>query len=374
MKDLNHIIWLVLILIFATAVRLKFFVGLNLNDDLTYVNTAHDIVTGRFRINTWIIAARHTMNYPIAFFFWILGVSDFSAALWPLLTSLGSVVIAYYIGKEIFDVKVGLLAAFLLSVFPVDVAYATTLVPDIPVAFFMGLSVLFFVLGEKKNNFIYYFSSGVSIGLAWIVKSMALVILPFFIIYFLLDKFGLGLKSHKRKVSSKEYKFAKYLGIIAIILLVVSLGYAIFVGKINLSSSVLKATNPPIVENGTELYERGIAKLYAFRTDKNIYWDVESNLYTNRGSRGHNKIKEDLEYSLYNDKVLHALREDIKLLTEVDEPYKSIDCSRGDFTLSYVSVEKDKIICLKTLEGNYVKLKIIEIDDDRVKMEYEIQG
>ena len=132
--------------------------------------------------------------------------------------------------------------------------------------------------------------------------------------------------------------------------------------------------NPPIVENGTELYEKGIAKLYAFRTDKDIYWDVESNLYTNKASRGYNKIKEDLEYSLHNDRVIHALREDIKLLAEIDEPYKSIDCSREDFALSYVSVEKDKIICLKTIESNYVKLKIIEANDDSVKMEYEMQG
>lgn len=373
LKVLNPIIWLILILIFATLIRLFFFVGLNLNDDLTYVNTAYDIITGKFRVNTWIIAARYVMNLPIAFFFLLLGVSDFSAALWPLLTSLGSVIITYFIGKEIFDVKVGLLAAFLLSVFPVDVAYATTIVPDIPVAFFMGLSVLFFVLGEKKNNFIYYFFSGVSIGLAWMVKSMALVILPFFAIYFLMDKLGFGLKSNKRKVSSKEYKFAKCLGIIAIILLILSSGYAIFSGKVNLSAlSIMKSANTFIVENGTELYGKGIAKLYAFRTDKNIYWDVESNLYTNKGSRGTNNIKEDLEYSLHNDKVLHSLRDDIKLLAEV-KPYKNINCSKNNFTLSYVQVEKGKMICLKTMEGNYIKLKIVEVNDDSVMMEYEVQ-
>jgi len=131
--------------------------------------------------------------------------------------------------------------------------------------------------------------------------------------------------------------------------------------------------NPPIVENGTELYEKGIAKLYAFRTDKDIYWDVESNLYTNKASRGYNKIKEDLEYSLHNDRVIHALREDIKLLAEVDEPYESVDCFNENYALSYVSIDIDYVFCLKTIEENYVKLKIIDFDDESVTITYQIQ-
>jgi len=374
LKNLNHEIWLVFILVFAFALRLNFFIGLNLNDDLTYVNTAHDIIRGKFNFNAWIFAVRHMMNFPIAFFFFILGISDFSAALWPLLTSIGSIVIAYYIGKKIFDVKVGLLSAFLLSIFPVDVAYATTIVPDIPVAFFMGLSVYLFLLGEKGKNTMYYFLSGTAIGLAWLVKSLALLILPFFVAYFILDKVGLGLKTTRRKVSPKEYKSVQCLAAVVIILFLLSLIYAFYTGRTTKpTSSLLEVINPPIVENGTELYEKGIAKLYAFRTDKDIYWDVESNLYTNKASRGYNKIKEDLEYSLHNDRVIHALREDIKLLAEVDEPYESVDCFNENYALSYVSIDIDYVFCLKTIEENYVKLKIIDFDDESVTITYQIQ-
>jgi 4-amino-4-deoxy-L-arabinose transferase-like glycosyltransferase len=205
LKKIKPEIWLILILILALSIRLYYFIGINLNDDLCYLDTGYKITQGDFRFDEWIISPRIMMNYPIAFFFYLLGVSDFTGALYILLCSIGSVIVAYYIGKILFGTGTGLASAFLMAIFPIEVIYATTIVPDIPVAFFMGLSVCLFLYGEKKDNRIYYFLGGTAIGLAWLVKSLAILIILFYIIYFILDKF-LDFKYLISKKKQKKYK------------------------------------------------------------------------------------------------------------------------------------------------------------------------
>ena len=205
-KSFNKIkpeIWLIFIIIFALIIRLHFFVGMNLNDDLCYLNSAYDITQGEFTLNEWIFSPRIMMHYPIAFFYAIFGISDFSGALYILLCSLGNVAVAYFIGKTLFNSKVGLMSAFLMSFFPIEVLFGTTIVPDPPVAFFMGLSVCLFLMGEKKNKIFFYILAGLAIGLAWLVKSLAILIILFYLSYFLFDKiFGFkylisGIKQEK---------------------------------------------------------------------------------------------------------------------------------------------------------------------------------
>jgi hypothetical protein len=180
--------WLIIIVIVALIIRLNFFLGMGLNDDLCYLDSAHQITEGEFIFHEWIVFPRIMMHYPIALFFSLFGVSGFSASLYILLCSLGSVIVAYYIGKTIFGTWTGLASAFLMSIFPIEVVHATTIVPDVPVAFFMGLSVCLFLIGEKKDKNIYYIFAGIAIGLAWLVKSISILIILFYLSYFLLDK------------------------------------------------------------------------------------------------------------------------------------------------------------------------------------------
>lgn len=188
LKKIKPEIWLIIIIILALTIRLNFFLGMNLNDDECYANRAYNIVKGKHVLDRWIFSPRIMMHYPIAFFYMILGVSDFSATLYILLCSLGSVAVSYFIGKTLFNPRAGLVSAFLMSFFPIEVIFATTLVPDPPVAFFMGLSVCLFLLGEKKDKKTFYFLGGLAIGLGWLVKSLAVLIILFYIVYFLFDK------------------------------------------------------------------------------------------------------------------------------------------------------------------------------------------
>jgi hypothetical protein len=69
-----------------------------------------------------------------------------------LAYSLGGIVVLFLIGRRLFGGRVGLYAALLLAAFPGDALFATQLMPDIAISFFMGLSVLFFLKGEAAAD------------------------------------------------------------------------------------------------------------------------------------------------------------------------------------------------------------------------------
>lgn len=88
-----------------------------------------------------------------------------------------------------WNVEIGLLSAFLASFSPVDVINATRLDTDIVLAFFMALSVLFFLRSVKNKNYrrFNYLSAGICIGFSYLVK-LFVVLLPFIFFIYLLYK------------------------------------------------------------------------------------------------------------------------------------------------------------------------------------------
>ncbi len=205
-------VWLILILFFALFIRMYFFVGFVNNDpqdDGIYISKAKELALGgEFSDFKWaadLVSREDTINpahqflfrwmmiFPVMASFMLFGFSDFSAVLFPLLCSLGSVVLIFYMGKNLFNEKAGLIAAFLLSFFPLNVIYSTRITPEIPLAFFMALSVFMFLLGEQRKGDrvflnlknLYFLLSGVFLGVGYLVKESAIILLPFFIAYVL---------------------------------------------------------------------------------------------------------------------------------------------------------------------------------------------
>ena len=198
-----------------------FFVGFVNNDpqdDGIYMSKARKLIqTGEFSNFKWaadLVSEEDTINPAHQFLFrWMMifsitasfilfGFSDFSAALFPLLCSLGSILLIFYMGKNLFNEKTGLIAAFLLSIFPLNVIYSTRITPEVPLAFFMALSVFMFLLGEQRKKDrgflnlknLYFLLSGVFLGIGYLTKESAIILASFFILYSL----------YKRKIR-KEY-------------------------------------------------------------------------------------------------------------------------------------------------------------------------
>jgi len=189
-KYRNHIL-LSLILVFALTLRLAFFTGIGSSDPLFYTEYADQVLKNKpnFSEN---IGLRIGLIYPVAILYNIFGINEFSSNIFPLLISLASIILIYKFGRLLFNERVGLLSAFLLSFFPLDVVHSTRLMADLPAGFFVALSIYFFLKSEKinkrVNSNIYCLFSGVALGISYLIKEISLLIILFFLIYVLYNK------------------------------------------------------------------------------------------------------------------------------------------------------------------------------------------
>ena len=211
---------LILILIFALILRIIFFTGLNWSDDPEYVSDAYRVTKGDFFLGAYLPGLRKMMIYPIALFFWLFGVSNLSATSYTLICSLSEIILIYYFGKTFFDVKTGILAAFFLSIFPLDIVYASWPMPDVPLAFFSALSIFLFLKSKSFDGKKFYkievkklilFFSGITVGVAYLIKESGLIPLLFIIPYILYETFK------KRKIDF-DYSFL-FIGFLLIFLI-----------------------------------------------------------------------------------------------------------------------------------------------------------
>ena len=179
--------WLLLVLLFSVALRLIFFTGSAASDELAYYSYANDVVNNKFELLPDHFSSRIGLIYGQAFLYKIFGVNEFTSNLLPLIASSLGIILIFYTGKLLFNEKIGLLSASLLSFYPLDAIYSTRLLPDLPAAFFMALSAFFFLkaerLNQKKNIFLLI--SGVALGVAYLIKELSLILILFFVLYVL---------------------------------------------------------------------------------------------------------------------------------------------------------------------------------------------
>jgi len=189
--NINNKTLLILIIAFGIALRLAFDIGVISSGDLGHITYSYKASTGNFRLSAedTQTASRIAFIYPVAFFYRIFGVNEFSAYAYSLILSIGSIILIYLLGKLFFGEKVGLISAFLLSFYPLNVNYSTRAYPDLAQAFFMGLAVYLFFLGEKKikisQQITLYFLAGIVVGLAALTKESGIIILLFFTVFIL---------------------------------------------------------------------------------------------------------------------------------------------------------------------------------------------
>jgi len=199
-KEFNTSVLFCLILLTAFAVRAYYFVGLvfgDPQDDGIYYNYAMDIYkNGLLYLEKYKdmpqdymanpvhqFYFRSMVIYPVALFFKCFGPSEHSASIWCFLCSMLSLIVAFYLGKLLYSETTGILAAFLLAIFPLNVISSTRIISDVPLAFFTSLAILFFCYADKEEKKIFYFLSGVSLGLGYLAKITEVVVLCIFLLF-----------------------------------------------------------------------------------------------------------------------------------------------------------------------------------------------
>jgi 4-amino-4-deoxy-L-arabinose transferase-like glycosyltransferase len=177
----------------AAALRLAFFNGLHFADDPDYAARAYSLLSGQgflypdnngFRIGTWMPAA---LGYAV------LGITHAGLVAYPFLVTLLGVVLAYALGRRLFDTRTGLTAAALYAFYPLDVELASRLLPDPLLAAFSLLAIYPLLSADlsildaghprlwKRWP---YVASGVALGWCTVVNMSAVSVGVFFVVYF----------------------------------------------------------------------------------------------------------------------------------------------------------------------------------------------
>ncbi len=111
----------------------------------------------------------------VAFSYLIFGVNEFATRLPIVLTALGSNLLVYLIGKELYGRNVALVSAAVMAFsfqFVINSRYAS---PEVPLTFFFTLTLYFFIVGYRRKKFLYILLSYLSLGLTVLTKGFPYV-------------------------------------------------------------------------------------------------------------------------------------------------------------------------------------------------------
>ena len=98
--------------------------------------------------------------YMLSFLFRIFGaVSTQIARSFNTILGGGTIVLAYFIGKHLYGKPVGIISAALLSLNPLHWWISTRILPDVPLTFFIYLSLFMLIRNRKGQSFIFSFAS-----------------------------------------------------------------------------------------------------------------------------------------------------------------------------------------------------------------------
>jgi outer membrane protein assembly factor BamB len=136
-----------------------------------------------------------------------LGVSNFSSRLWSPIFGMLSLVVVFYLGKTLYNRRVGFLAALVLGTFTTFFSFARHAMTDVAFVFFIVSSIYFLVLSQKHAKVNRYAAlSGLFFGLALMTKQIQAFLLPLVIVVYLV----LTQKSLRFLITKR---FALFLGV-----------------------------------------------------------------------------------------------------------------------------------------------------------------
>ena len=245
----KYLILLILVMLFAFSIRFYYLV--KSSEQAVWWDAADYLSTAKYFAGQAPDAFEDFhMSYKRTFFlpfiwslFFRLGASEFIINLTELLFSLAGIYLTYLIGKEMFDEKIGLIAAFLMSVFWSHLFWGLRFMMDIPSATFLLASFYFFWRGyvkKEKNLHLYLF--GLFFGLAVFTKSSVFsAIIPFGL--YILIKERLKIFRNKKLILTALI----FLLVIAPFVIYVQLKTGDAIGKI---VDINRFVNPSFAENG----------------------------------------------------------------------------------------------------------------------------
>jgi 4-amino-4-deoxy-L-arabinose transferase-like glycosyltransferase len=175
-RPVTFVLALSTVVVLALALRLLCWVGPGARDDAQYMAYALDWVQGNYGFlgADSVFAARPAVYAPVAVSAAVAGGAwPDSASVFFLAMSLVHVIAVGGIGWRIGR-REGLVAALIIAVFPLDVAFATQVMPDLPMAAWLALGVWMLTLPARPWTALL---AGAAFGMAAATKEFAVVAL-----------------------------------------------------------------------------------------------------------------------------------------------------------------------------------------------------
>jgi len=185
-KEKNLVIILVVLSFFLFFFRLGA-PSLFETDEVIYSQIAREIV----RTGDWITLHLHSQKWFIhpPLYMWlvslssfIFGSNEFNSRFWCALFGIGLVYLTYLLGKKMFRNGVGILAGFILATSFQFIIQSRLAIFDVPLAFFMVLSIYLFLCSLKKDKENYYYMFFAAMGLGTLMKGPVALLLPLMVL------------------------------------------------------------------------------------------------------------------------------------------------------------------------------------------------
>jgi hypothetical protein len=156
--------------------RLACSTGLTASDDLGYSHYAQLIAQYRYVPESHHFALRYGLTIPVAAAYLLFGVTEWATILVPFLASVASVPLLMIIGWKLFGARVALMAGLLFATFPVQLRYATILVPEPVAELYILLAIVVYLHIQGKDSLLLAIVTGVCVGVAYLTKEVAVFV------------------------------------------------------------------------------------------------------------------------------------------------------------------------------------------------------
>ncbi len=257
-----------LLIVFAVLIRIYYFLVTQNQpvwwDEAEYMNLARRFA---FREHYWVDPARQILFSFIASIFLRVSDTEFLPRLFLMIISIASVISVYYMGKEMYNKKIALIAGFFMSVFYMNLFFTSRLLNDVSSLTFFTFSVFFFYKYLKNNSAKMLYLSSAMIAIGTLFKLTTASLLFVFFIYLLVTE---KLKFLKKK----EIWMAIFIFII-ILMPYIIWGYYEYHGFVILKAqeTITSSTPEPLYVTGPKVVSGYIQMLpwYLFSASSQFY-------------------------------------------------------------------------------------------------------
>lgn len=162
--------------------------GLAFWDDYSYLNFANEINQGTFQVSQNHFTSRVAVLYPVAWIIDVLGINEFSMAVYPLICGIIVLNLLLWLG-QLYHHWIGVLATtFFVCDYHV-ITFITHLFPEMPMMLFLFGALVAYDRANRREGDIRLLGlfTATGIFLAFLTKMTVILIGPLFLFLFIND-------------------------------------------------------------------------------------------------------------------------------------------------------------------------------------------